>query len=143
MSSRCSRASAWSASQSERGRACAARIPLHGRKRESAVAASPLQGFHQILAPISSEKAQNPEGFVLSTASGLHDPVEEPDGFCSQLSEALFTLGLDRMGNGLTRQETFEPHSGQEHYGGGQQYRETVRKGVGRQHRRLGEKVKQ
>jgi len=31
------------------------------------------------------------------------------------------TLGLDRMGNGLTRQETFEPHSGQEHYGDGQQ----------------------
>ena len=25
------------------------------------------------------------------------------------------------MGNGLTRQETFEPHSGQEHYGDGQQ----------------------
>ena len=29
------------------------------------------------------------------------------------------------------------------HYGDGQQYREPVRKGVGRQHRRLGEKVKQ
>ena len=40
--------------------------------------------------------------------------------------------------------KTFEPHSGQEHYGDGQQlYCETVRKGVGRQHRRLGEKVKQ
>ena len=48
------------------------------------------------------------------------------------------------MGNGLTRQETFEPHFGQEYYGDGQQlYCETVMKGVGRQHRRLGEKVKQ
>src|SRR6516162_6027248 len=63
---------------------------LHGRKRESVVAAGPLQGFHQVLVPIGSEQAENPEGFILAAASGLYDPLQESDRFYSQLGEALF-----------------------------------------------------
>ena len=37
---------------------------LHGRKSESPVAARSLQGFHQVLAAVGAEKAENPEGFV-------------------------------------------------------------------------------
>ncbi|HYW86078.1 MAG TPA: hypothetical protein VFB30_22705, partial [Spirochaetia bacterium] len=40
--------------------------------------------------PICGEEAQNPKGFILSTASGLYDPIQEPDGFGSQFGEALF-----------------------------------------------------
>jgi len=50
---------------------------------------------------------------------------------------------VDRIGNGLTSQEAFVPHSGQEHYGDGLKYRETVRKGIARQRLQLEQKVKQ